>query len=497
MSAFQRNSFIINGLLLCSFVLVKLSMAELRRVAIEWISKNESMIIDVSNKIWEYAETGLQEFKSSRLLADTAENHEFKVERSIADMPTAFVATYGSGSPTIGILGEFDALAGLSQKAVPYREPVKEGAPGHGCGHNLYGTAGMAAAIAVKEAIEKGKLKGTVKFFGTPAEETVGGKVFMVRDGCFKGVDAVMGHHIGAANNISLRSTNAENDAKFVFHGIAAHAAMTPWQGRSALDAVELMDVGVNFMREHIVSEARIHYVIHNGGSQPNVVPEKAGNWFYIRAPERSTVKEIYDWVLDIAEGAAKMTQTKCEIRFTGGMYNMIPNRTLAELLVKNMKEIGAPTYTNEELEFARKIGEQVSAENRKNWGYRVPGHEDLSPDVYLDSRILDPWGEGEVEAGGTDEADVSWNAPLVELNTGSRVVGAPGHSWMNVAVAGTSIGHKNLIFAAKTMANSALDMLAKPEILKAAWDEFTKRKKGKEYKSPLPPDLKPLDLFH
>lgn len=469
----------------------------LKEIAKDWISKNASMIVDVSNKIWEYAEIGLQEFNSSELLANTVEKHGFNVERGIAGMPTAFVATYGSEKPVIGFLGEFDALPGLSQKAVPYREPLKDGAPGHGCGHNLYGTASMAASIAAREVMEKGKLKGTVKFFGTPAEETAGGKVFMVRDGYFKGVNAVMGHHIGAANNITLRSTNAENDAKFIFHGTAAHAASTPWQGRSALDAVELMDVGVNFMREHVVPEARIHYVIQNGGRQPNVVPAEASNWYYIRAPERSMAEEIYNWVLDIAEGAAKMTRTACEVRFQGGLYNMLPNRTLAELLVKNMRETGAPSYTNEELEFARKIGETVSAEGRKNWGYRVPGHEDLPSTLYLDSRIIDPWGEGEVKGGSTDSADVSWNVPLVEMNTGSRVVGAPGHSWMNVAVAGMSIGHKNLLFAAKTMATSTIEMLTKPEVLKAAWDEFAKRKKGREYKSPLPPDLKPpLDQF-
>jgi len=464
----------------------------LKETAIGWVAENESLLTDVSDQIWEYAEVGLQEFKSSKLLADTLEKHGFKVERNVAGMPTALVATFGTGGPIIGILGEFDALPGLSQKAVPHREPLKKEAPGHGCGHNLYGSSGMGAAIATKIAMEKGKIKGTVKFFGTPAEETLIGKVFMVRDGCFKDVSAVMGHHIGAVNSVPLKSTNAMISVKFVFHGTAAHAGSTPWQGRSALDAVELMNVGVNFMREHIVPEARIHYVIQRGGDQPNVVPALASSWYYIRAPERETVEEIYDWVLKIAEGAGKMTKTECEMNLQSGTYNVLPNRTIAELIVNNMRIVGPPTYTKSDLEFAREIAKEISSEARRTWGYRVPGHDDLPADVHLDNRIVDPWGEGEVEGGSTDEADISWNVPSVELNTGSRIIGAPGHSWFNVAIAGMSIGHKNLVFAAKSMAASAIDLLTEPEIIKKAWDELNRRKKGREYKSPLPPGLKP-----
>jgi aminobenzoyl-glutamate utilization protein B len=469
----------------------------IKQFALDWISKHESLVIDVSDKIWEYAEVGLQEFKSSKLLADTLEKHGFKVERGVAGMPTAFVATYGSDRPIIGILGEYDAMPGLSQKAVPYKEPLKEGAPGHGCGHNIYGASGLGGAIAARMAVEAGNIKGTVNFFGTPAEETGIGKVFMVRDGFFKNVDAVMGHHIGAAHTSSLKSNNALNSAKFIFHGTSSHAGSTPWQGRSALDAVELMDAGVNSMREHVVPESRIHYVITNGGGQPNVVPAEASNWYYVRAPQRETVDHIYNWILEIAEGAAKMTKTKVEVKFQSGLYNMLPNRTLAELHIRNMKEIGAPIYTKEELEFARKIGEQISPEERRTWGYRVPGHESLPSDVYLDTRIIEPWGEGTVAGGSSDESDISWNVPFQGVNTGSRIIGAPGHHWMNVATSGMGIGHKNVIFASKVMAFSTLDLLTKPEILKKAWDEFTKRKGGREYKSPLPPDLKPpLDQF-
>jgi aminobenzoyl-glutamate utilization protein B len=468
-----------------------------KQIAINWISKNEFLLVGVSNKIWEYAELGLREFKSSRLLSDTLEEHGFEVELGVAGMPTALIATYGSGKPVIGIMGEYDALRGLSQKAVPWREPVKEGAPGHGCGHNLYGSSGMGAAIATKVAMEAEHIKGTIKFFGTPSEETLVGKVFMVRDGFFNGVDAVMGHHIGAAHTSCLRSFNAMNSAKFIFYGTAAHAGSTPWQGRSALDAVELMNIGVNFMREHVIPEARIHYVIENGGDQPNVVPAQASSWYYVRAPRREVVEEIYEWVVDISEGATKMTKTRREVKLQTGVYNLLPNRNLAELQVKNMREIGPPSYTKEELEFARKIGKQISSESRKAWGYRAPGQENLPSDVDIDQRVVDPWGDGESTGGSSDESDVSWNAPLQVLNTASRIIGAPGHHWMNAAVAGMSIGHKNLLFASKVLAVSAIDLLTEPQLLKSAWEEFNRRKAGREYKSPLPPDLKPpLDQF-
>jgi len=369
---------------------------------------------------------------------------------------------------------------------------LKKGAPGHGCGHNLFGASGMAGAIAAKIAIENAGLKGTVKFFGTPAEETLVGKVFMVRDGCFKGVDAVLSHHIGAANTASLKSSNAMNSVKFEFYGTSAHAGSTPWQGRSALDAVELMDIGVNFMREHVVPQSRIHYVIQDGGGQPNVVPPTASSWYFVRAPERQTVEHIYDWIVEIAEAAAKMTRTRLEVKFQTGVHNRIPNRTLAELIVKEMRAIGAPSYTSKELEFANKIGEQISPEDKRTWGYHVPnGPQDLM-DVDLDTRIIDPWGDGETAGGSTDEADISWNLPTQGFNTGSRIIGAPGHHWMTAAPCGMSIGHKNLIFASKVLAATTIELLTNHEILEKASEEFKRRMVNKTYKSPLPKELSP-----
>ena len=466
-------------------------MSSAKSIALDWIEDNSDLIIDLSDRIWEFAELPMREFRSSRFITEILRDHGFKTGLGVAGMPTAIEATWGEGRPVIAIQGEYDALPALSQKKVPYKDPVVEGAPGHGCGHNLYGASGVGGAIATRVAMEKMGLKGTVKFLGTPAEEQGIGKVFMVRDGFYDGVDAVLGHHIGVAHSVSLRSSNALNSVKFVFHGRTSHAGSTPWQGRSALDAVELMNNGVNYMREHVVPSARVHYVIEDGGGQPNVVPDRAGSWYYIRAPTRPVVEHIYGWILDIAEGAAKMTRTKMEVQFQTGIYNKLPNRALAELVVENMREIGAPVYTEEELEFAHKIGEHVDPEDKRTSGYACPGWEDLM-DLDLNPNIIDPYGEGETMGGSTDTADVSWNAPTAEFNTASRILGAPGHSWMVTAAAGMSIGHKNAVFAAKVHAATAVDLLTRPELLEAMWKELGERTKGRPYESPLPEDLRP-----
>jgi len=466
--------------------------------AIEWIEKNRERLIHISDTIWEYAELGLREYKSSKLLADELEKHGFKVERGVAGMPTAFVATWGSGKPIIGIMGEYDALPGLSQKVVPRREPLKPGAPGHGCGHNIHGTSGMAAAIAVKVAMEKHGLEGTVKFFGCPAEENFSGKVFMVRDGVFEGVDAVLSHHPSSMNAATLKSSLAINSARFHFYGKAAHAGGSPEEGRSALDAVELMNVGVNYLREHIIQDARIHYVIEKGGEQPNIVPEYARSWYYVRAPERDQVEYIYDWVVDIAKGAALMTRTRVEVEFLEGIYNLIPNRTLAELVVSNMREIGLPEYSEEDLKFAKEITKTIPRESKINQLRKSgrPGWERLV-DKLMDDEVPDPWGEGEVSHGSTDVADVSWQAPTLEFSTAAWVLGTPGHSWQAVAQSAAGTGHKSLIFASKVLAASVLDLLTNPGLLEKAKQEHRKRLKGRKYVSPIPPEHKPpLDAW-
>ena len=466
--------------------------------ASDWIEKNKKSIIEISDKVWESAELGLIEFKSSALLADELEKHDFRVERGVAAMPTAFVADWGEGKPVIGIMGEFDALPGLSQKKVPWKEPLDPGKPGHGCGHNIHGTSGMAAAIAAKKAMEKQNRKGTVKFFGCPAEENFSGKVYMVRDGYFDDVNAVISHHPGTMNDVSLMSSLAVNSVKFHFYGKASHAGASPEQGRSSLDAVELMNTGVNYLREHVIQDARIHYVIEKGGDQPNIVPSYARSWYYVRAPERDQMEFIYNWILEIAKGAAMMTRTEVKTEFLEGSYNVIPNRTISELIVKNMREIGLPKYNDEDWKFAEKIAETITpemkiAQLRKS---KRPGWEKLV-DKLVDDEVPDPWGEGEVSHGSTDVADVSWQAPTVEFGTATWVLGTPAHSWQAVAQNGVGIGHKSLVFAAKVMAATAIDLLTNESVLNKAREEHEQRIRKKKYRSPIPPDRKPpLDVW-
>lgn len=464
----------------------------------DWIEKNKSRIIEISDKIWEFAELGLIEFKSSALLADELEKHGFNVERGVAGMPTAFVATWGEAKPVIGIMGEYDALPGLSQKKVPWKEPVEPGKPGHGCGHNIHGTSGMAAAVALKKTMEEHGIEGKVRFFGCPAEENFSGKVFMVRDGYFSDVDAAISHHPGSMNAVTLKSSVALNSVKFHFYGEASHAGGSPEQGRSALDAVELMNAGVNFLREHVIQDARIHYIIGKGGEQPNIVPAYASSWYYIRAPERDQVEFIHNWILDIAKGAALMTRTKVKDEFMGGLYNKMPNRVIAELIVRNMREIGLPEYGDEELKFARRLAESITPEMKMDQlrKSKRPGWEKLV-DKLMDDEIPGPWGEGETSHGSTDVADVSWQTPTVEFSTATWVLGVPGHSWHCAAQSGVGLGHKSLIFAAKVMAATAIDLLMNGDILNKAKKEHQQRIRDKKYKSPIPSEIKPpLDIW-
>ncbi|MHA2234280.1 MAG: amidohydrolase [Candidatus Thorarchaeota archaeon] len=468
----------------------------MKNEAWNWISENEKMIIEASEKVWNLAELGLVEHKSAEYLAKILEEQGFVIESGVADIPTAFVATYGKGAPTIGFMGEYDALPGLSQKPVPYQDPVEEGAPGHGCGHNIHGVTGVMAAIATKVVMERHGLEGTVKFFGTPAEETYSGKVFMVRAGCFDGVDAVLSHHPGHFNVAGLGSTLAMNSAKFHFYGRTAHAAGSPYVGRSALDAIELMNVGVNFMREHVVQEARLHYVIESGGMQPNVVPDYARSWYYIRAPEREQVDPIYEWVLKIAEGAALMTQTKLKVEFIEGLTNELPSKGLSDLVIANMREIGAPEYTKEEMKFAAEMAKTATKESKIEQlrASKRPGWEKLVEDnVHIDREIHDPWDEGIVWPGSTtDTGDVTWIAPTMEFSTAATTLEAAGHDWQFTACCGMGIGHKSLIFATKVMAGSALELVTKPNLLKKVKDEHAELMTGKKYVCPIPDDVKP-----
>jgi aminobenzoyl-glutamate utilization protein B len=470
----------------------------MKQTAFKWIDDNSKHLNDMSDKIWEYAELGLWETKSSKLIADEFEKHGFKLKRGVAGMPTAFVAEWGTGKPTIGIQGEFDALPGISQKRnTPHKEPLKEGHAGHGCGHNIHGVSGMAGAIALRYTLEAEKKKGKVKFFGTPAEENYAGKVHMVKEGYYDDVDACLSHHPSSMNTARLSSSTAVNGVKFHYYGKTSHAAGNPEQGRSALDAIELMNVGVNYLREHVIQEARIHYVIEAGGGQPNVVPDYARSWYYIRAPERDQLDPIYKRILKIAEGAALMTETTLKVEFIDGLYNIIPNKVVAQTVVMNMREVGAPTYTRKELDFAAEIAKSFPKEQKVDMlrKIKIPGWEKYV-DVDLPTDILDPTGDGETMAGSSDVGDVSWKCPTVEFGTTVNVLGAPGHSWQFVTMSGSSVAHKSLAFAAKTIAGTALDLIAQPALLKKAKAEHKDRLKGRTYKTPLPDDcLPPLEI--
>ena len=455
----------------------------LKETAWNWIDKNQDELIKVSDKIWDYAEYGLLEEKSSKLIADTLKKHGFRVTHGVAGMPTAITAEWGSGKPVIGFMGEYDALPGISNEAVPKFAPIKDKAFGHGCGHNIHGTSAMSAAIATRYALEKNGQKTTIRFYGTPAEENYQGKIFMVAGGLFDDVDACLSHHPGSFNVASLSSSTATIHAKFNYYGKTAHAAANPEQGRSALDAVELMNIGVNYLREHIIEKARIHYVIEEGGGQPNVVPDYARSWYYVRAPEIDQLEHIYNRVVKIAKGAALMTETKLEIEMDRGSYNKIPNKVLSQVVTANMRKVGAPKYTKEELDFAAEIAKTFPKENkleslRKS---KIPNFEKYA-DVNLVNDILDPWDDGEVSPGSTDVSHVSWKTPTMEFGTACNILGAPGHSWQFVAASGSSIGHKSLLFAAKTMTGSALDLITNPKLIEEAKEEHKRRMRGDKY---------------
>jgi len=467
-----------------------------KEVALDWLKRNEARVIAISDRIWELAEVGLQEYESSKLLAHELRKDGFRVDLGVAGMPTAFVASYGSGRPVIGILAEYDALPGVSQKAQPTREPLKKGAPGHGCGHNLFGAGSTAAALAIREAMGRKNLSGTVKLFGCPAEETLVGKVFMVRDGLLVGVDVALSWHPSSYNSVWMSSSNALNSVKFNFHGLTSHAAADPERGKSALDAVELMNVGANYLREHISEKARLHYVIPHGGGEPNVVPDYAQVWYYVRAPKRDEVEQIYGRVVNIAKGACLMTDTTMDLEFLVGCYEMLPNRFLSGLMLRNMREIGPPQWSEEDLNFAKKLAESMTPEERRNaiLKSKMPKKEERVEKL-LDDGIDDPEDEKEVMAGSTDVGDVSWVAPTANLVTATCVLGMPGHSWQEAATSGMSIGHKSMTLAAKTLALTGIDLLTKPEELNKIREEFEAKTKGFTYRSPVPPgQLPPLN---
>ncbi len=423
------------------------------------IDAKRARYADVAKQIWDFAEVGYQEQKSSALLQAELKSAGFQVTAGVAGIPTAFVASYGAGRPVIGIVGEFDALPGLSQQAgSASRNPVVQNAPGHGCGHNLLGTGALAAAIAVKDWLASTGHAGTLRYYGTPAEEGGSGKVYMVRAGLFKDVDVAVSWHPGDRNAADPSSTLANINAKFRFHGLAAHAAAAPDKGRSALDAVEAMDNMVNMMREHVPQETRIHYIITRGGAAPNIVPDFAEVFYYARHPDMRVLDSIWERIVNAAKGAALGTGTTVDVEVIGAVYNVLPNEYLSALMHRNLERVGGFKYTADERAFADEIRKTLAE----------------PPSLPLGAEeVVQPERTGAVGSASTDLADVSWNVPTVSMIAATFVPGVPAHSWQATACTGGTIGMKGMIVAAKSMALTTVDLFSDPSHIQKARAEF------------------------
>jgi aminobenzoyl-glutamate utilization protein B len=466
-------------------ILGKAELYKAKKTALDYLSDSEIIkkFGTISDSIWSFAELGMQEFKSSSILIRTLEKEGFKVEKGVAGMPTCFVATWGMGKPVIGILGEFDALPMISQKALtPKQDPVIPGAPGHGCGHNMMGTAGIAAAIAVKRSMELNNIQGTLKFFGSPAEETIISRPYMVREGVFNDVDAVIDNH--ASSDFSTRygvNNNAIISAIFTFKGKTAHSASAPWSGRSALDGVELMNIAANYLREHLFYTYRLHYIITEGGEAPNVVPDKASVWYYVRNTDER-LEDTYKRVVDCAKGAALASGTILDtIRVLTAVHQVHSNKGMAETIRRNIELVGMPEWTESEHNFAKSLQKELGA---KETGYPVK---------------INPWSEPstvQVGGGSTDVGEVTMIVPTATLNFPGEVPGAIGHHWSTVTGGFGSAAWKGLNAGAKVMAATALDLMTDKKLLEGIKNEFAETSKANPYKPFLPEGAKPpLDL--
>jgi aminobenzoyl-glutamate utilization protein B len=464
---------------------------------LDWLTAESTTFTDMADDIWSRPETAFHEHHASRLQASYLESVGFRVRWGIGGIETAFVAEWGTGRPVIGLLGEYDALAGLSQKRQPTPIPEVEGGPGHGCGHNLLGTACVASAAALRRWLEASGRAGAVRYYGCPAEERVTGKVFMARDGAFSDLDAALNWHPGEINMPGKDRAVGVRDLTFRFRGRAAHAGGSPHLGRSALDAVELMNVGVNYLREHVTEKVRIHYVITRGGELPNVVPERAESWYFVRALDSEELEQVTARVKKIAEGAALMTETSLEVMLNGACSSVLNNHYLADLHFQAMQELGPIAFSEEELAFARTVNGQFPPEAVRPFeGLRIPPEmrerAAAAARQPLVAENFPAWDEDRVQTGSTDVGDVSWITPLSMLSTTCFPSGAPGHSWANTASAGTSIGHKGMMHAARIMALVGIDLYSDPVHLESARREFAERTAGKPYRSPLPAALTP-----
>ncbi|MEN0046484.1 MAG: amidohydrolase [Bacteroidota bacterium] len=462
---------------LFAYSLLAQKMPAQKQAIVNSVEKHKTNLIDLSDQIWALAETAFEETESSELLADYAEQQGFKVERGVANLPTAFIASYGSGEPIIGILGEFDALPGLSQKTEPTKQPLEAGKSGHGCGHNLFGAGSLGAAIAVKEWMEANKIQGTIRFYGTPAEEKYFGKLYMARAGLFSDLDVCLDWHPGAETRANVQSSQALVDFIVEFEGQAAHAALDPWNGKSALDGLEFFTMGLNYMREHVKPTVRIHYQIQHGGDVVNVVPDYARVWTRVRDAKRVEMEDVYQRAKEIARGAAIMANVDYKITLVSGLHELIVNRTGAAALQANLELLGEIDYTEKEMTFGRGI--QAATDK---------------PLTGMDSKIRPLERTREYPNGGSsDVGDVSWQVPQIGLSVTTAPEGTPWHSWAVVACGGMSIGHKGLVYAAKAMGMTVVDLFENPELVKEIKAEFKERRGDAKYEAILPEGEAPI----
>jgi aminobenzoyl-glutamate utilization protein B len=468
---------------------------------IDWLDENQPAFTEMADQIWRTPEVAFHEFKSSRLQAETLETEGFTITWEVGGLNTAFMAEWGEGRPVLGFIGEYDALPGLSQKPQPTKEALVENGPGHGCGHNLLGTGAVAAALAVQKWLEASGGPGRVRYYGCPAEEKGSGKVFMARAGAFDDLEAALNFHPSFVNMASKGSAVGVDAIYYRFFGRSAHAGGSPHEGRSALDAVELMNVGVNYLREHVKEDVRMHYIITEGGQAPNIVPEEAEVYYYIRAAKPDYLAEVVERVSKVAEGAAMMTETRVEIKFEEGCSAMLNNHYLADLQHQVMERIGPIQYTPEELEFAQQVNDGFPGSNSD---YIDDGIEYYNPPAEI-TALLDEYrhqplvginfpalDDGIVSKGSTDLGDLSQIVPVSELSTACWPTGVPGHSWGNTACSGMSIGHKGMMHAAKIMAVTAMELYTDPEHLVKIREEFERSTDGKTYVSPIPEEVDP-----
>jgi aminobenzoyl-glutamate utilization protein B len=454
------------------------SLSANKKALIATVEKHRATLTAISDTIWAAAELALKENQSSKTLANYAEAQGFTLQRGVAEMPTAFIASYGSGKPIIGVMGEFDALPGLSQKAQAEKTPLQAGANGHGCGHNLFGAGSLGAAIAIKELIAAGKLKGTISFYGTPAEEDKAGKVYMARAGLFDDLDVCFDWHPDYENKAGIQSSQAVVDYDIEFKGKSAHAASDPWNGKSALDAAELFNIGINYLREHVHPSVRIHYVYKQAGNIPNVIPDKATVWLWIRDSKRTGVAAVEARVREIAKGAALMAGVEYNIKLNNGLYEILVNETGAKAMQDNMELLGPISYSKEEIDFANNI--------MKNYGGSPLG---------IDGAVQ-PLGitKPDPDGGSSDVGDVSWIVPEISMTATTAPYQAPWHSWVVVACGGMSIGHKGMLYAAKALALTMYDMFENESLRQAVRAEFEKRRGNERWKAILPEGPPPID---